>query len=226
MKNKENISAEDVANLLNLPLVTIQRWDHQGKIPSKLIKNRKCFKRSEILQWAKDHDFHVKTDPKKDEKTANQLLAPAIERGGIYYDVPGRDIIEVYENVIELLPFLENIYLKEILDELLYREELASTGIGNGIAIPHTRERLQLGFDEIHIPVIFLKNQIEFNAIDGNPVSVLFAIFTSNTRDHLMILSRISQALKDKKLLSILNNRNKNQDLLKQINKIENEFHK
>jgi PTS system nitrogen regulatory IIA component len=215
-----------VANLLDLPLVTIQRWDHQGKIPSKLIKNKKCFKRSEILQWAKDHDFHVKTHQDKDEIISNQILAPAIERGSIYYDMPGDDIIDVYENTIKQLPFLEKIYLKEILDELLHREELASTGIGNGIAIPHTRERLQLGLDEIHIPVIFLKNQIEFNSIDGNPVSVLFIIFTSNTRDHLMILSRLSQTLKDKNLLSILNNRNKNQDLLKQINKIENEFHK
>jgi PTS system nitrogen regulatory IIA component len=225
MRNKENMSAEDVAKLLDLPLVTIQRWDHQGKIPSKQIKHKKCFNRTEILQWAKDHDFNVRIDKRSNETTSNQILAPAIKRGGIYYDVPGKDIIEVYENAINQLPFLEKVYLKEILDELLDREELASTGIGNGIAIPHTRERLQLGLSEIHIPVIFLKNKIEFNAIDGNPVSLLFIIFTSNTREHLTVLSRLSQTLKKNELLYILNNKTKELDLLKQINKIEQEFH-
>jgi len=219
------MSTEDVAKLLDLPLVTIQRWDHQGKIPSKLIKHKKCFNRTEILQWARDHDFNIKTNKKSEENTSHLILASAIERGGIYYDLPGDDIISVYENAIKQLPFLEKIYLKEILDELLHREELASTGIGNGIAIPHSRERLQLGLNEIHIPIIFLRNQIEFNAIDGKPVSLLFIIFTSNTREHLTVLSRLSQALKNKKLLDILSNRNKDLDLIKQINTIEQDFH-
>jgi len=226
MNNKVNMSTEDVAKLLDLPLVTIQRWDHQGKIPSKLINHKKCFNRKEILQWAKDHDFNVKTQNKTDDNSTYQILEPAIKRSGIYYDVPGEDIIEVFETIISQLPFLEKADRKMILNELLNREELASTGIGNGIAIPHTRERLHLGLKEIHIPVIFLKNQIEFNAIDGNPVSLLFLIFTSNTRDHLMVLSRISQALKNQKLLDILNEKNQELIILNQLNKIEQEFNK
>lgn len=226
MRNNKNLTTEEVAELLDLPLVTIQRWEHQGKIPSKIIKHKKCFKRKEILQWAKDHDFNVRIDIKADESKSDQILGPAIRRGGIYYDVPGKDIIEVFENAINGLPFLEKVDRKVILNELFNREELASTGIGNGIAIPHTRERLQISLQEIHIPVVFLKNQIEFNAIDRKPVFVLFMIFTSTTRDHLMVLSRLSHALKNRRLLDILNEIKNDQNLLKQIIEIEQEFYK
>ncbi len=226
MKNKENLTTEEVAELLDLPLVTIQRWEHQGKIPSKVIKHKKCFNRKEILQWALDHDFNVRTDIKADESISDQILGPAIRRGGIYYDVPGKDIIEVFENAINRLPFLEKVDRNVILNELLNREELASTGIGNGIAIPHTRERLQIGLQEAHIPVVLLKNHIEFNAIDGKPVFVLFMIFTSSTRDHLMVLSRIGHALKNRRLLDILNENNNDQSLLKQVFEIEQEIYK
>ena len=226
MKNKENLTTLEVAELLDLPLVTVQRWEHQGKIPSKIINHQKCFKRKEILQWAEEHDFNIKTDIRTDKSKSDLILGPAISRGGIYYDVSGKDIIEIFENIIYKIPSLENTDRKVILNELLNREELASTGIGNGVAIPHTRERLQLGLQEIHIPVIFLKNQIEFNAIDGNPVFVLFMIFTHNTRDHLKVLSRISQALKNRRLIEILIKKNIDQNLLEAIIEIEQEFHK
>ena len=60
--------------------------------------------------------------------------------------------------------------------------------------------------------------------IDGNPVFVLFMIFTSNTKEHLNVLSHISQALKDQELLTIINEKNKNDNLLNRIKKIERKF--
>jgi nitrogen PTS system EIIA component len=225
MRKNENLTTEEVAELLGLPLVTIQRWEHQGKIPSKIVKHKKCFKRKEILEWAKDHDFSVKTEDTDGDVTSNQILSSAIKRGGIYNDIPGKDIVEVLGNALNVLPFLSEIDHNLILNEMLDREEMASTGIGHGIAIPHTRERNQIGSEQIFVPALFLKNQIEFNAIDGDPVSVLFMIFTGNTKDHLTVLSRISHALKERKVLNILNEKNKRNNLLTQISKIEQDFY-
>ena len=226
MKNKENLTTEEVALLLDLPLVTIQRWEHQGKIPSRIIKQKKCFKRRDIVEWAAEHDFKIKYGSEDERQTATDMLYLAIKRGGIYYDVEGKDIIEVFENSLDKLPFLAGFNREMILQELLNREELASTGIGQGIAIPHTRERLQIASEQIYIPVLFLKHRIEFNAVDGFPVFVLFMIFTGNTKEHLMVLSHISHALKDPHLLENLNEKNKKKNLLNQILKIEREFHK
>jgi PTS system nitrogen regulatory IIA component len=226
MKAKENLTSEEVAALLDMPLVTIQRWEHQGKIPCRIAKQKKCFRRKEILEWAAEHGFKIKSESNDASSGIDDILYPAIKRGGIYYELAGNDIIEVFESAVNKLPFLPGFDREMIFQELLNREELASTGIGHGIAIPHTRERLQMTADQAFIPVFFLRNKIEFNAIDGHPVDVLFMIFTRNPKEHLMVLSRISHTLKDRKILNILTEKNKKKNLLDQILKIEQEFHK
>jgi len=226
MKNKKTLTPVEVAELLDLPLVTIQRWEHQGKIPYKLVRNEKWYKKQEILDWARLHDIMIREEVARRSVQSGNLLSQAIERGGIYYHVGGKDIITVFQNSLECLPYLKNSDRELILNALLNREELASTAIGSGIAIPHTRERLDLGLNGICIPVLFLENPVEFNAIDGMPVFVLFMIFTASTGDHLKILSRIAYTLKNQEILSILSGRNQQDNLLSQILKIEQEIKK
>jgi PTS system nitrogen regulatory IIA component len=226
MRDKEALSPKEVAELLDLPLVTIQRWEHQGKIPFKLIKSKKWYKKREILEWAAVHDIMLRKEISEHAAKSKDFLRQAIERGGIYHNVAGTDIYTVFQQALDMLPFLADKDRIQILNELLNREELAPTAIGHGIAIPHTRERLNLGLEDIHIPVLFLKNAVEFNAIDGEPVYVLFMLFTTNTRDHLKILSRIGFALKTGEIQNILSERNLNNNLLSQISEIEQDIKK
>jgi PTS system nitrogen regulatory IIA component len=221
MTEKKYLSQKDIAELLDLPLVTIQRWEHQGKIPFKIINQKKCYKKKEILEWAKSHDFAIKS--LKDQKTTKigKVLSQAIERGGIYDNIQGEDIYSVFKNTIKKLSYIDNLYKDLVLDELLNREELTSTGIGKGFAIPHTRNRLNLGLEETYVSVVFLKKAIEFNFIDGLPVNTLFMIFSINTKEHLKILAEISYILQEKKILSILHEKNKNNDLIKRIIQID-----
>lgn len=224
MGKSKHLTTEEVAELFGLPLVTIQRWEHQGKIPYKIIGNRRSYNRKEILDWARIHDLTVKLDTNEGTAAAEHLLFKAIERSGIYDKIPGNNIVEVFENALDVLPFLSQADRKKVLIEMLDREELASTGVGHGIAIPHTRERFQIGSEQIFIPLIFLENHIEFNSIDGEAVFVLMMIFTPNTKDHLKVLSRISHILKDKKMLEILREKNKSKNLLSRILKIEKDL--
>jgi PTS system nitrogen regulatory IIA component len=154
--------------------------------------------------------------------TFKNLLSQAIELGGIYHNVEGNDIYSVFENSLDIFTFITHIKKDKILEELLNREEFASTGIGKGIAIPHSRDRLKIGLHETYVPVIFLKNAIEYNSVDSMPVQVLFMIFTADTTSHLQILSKISYCLKNSELLSVIENKNKDNNLIDLIFKIEN----
>jgi PTS system nitrogen regulatory IIA component len=225
-RNTEILSPKEVAELLGLPLVTIQRWEHQGKIPFKLTRNQKWYKRKEIMEWAELHDMMIREESAGKTVKTGEILSQAVERGGIHHGVGGSDIYTVFQHALDHLPYLENTDRGLILNELLNREELASTAIGNGIAIPHTRERLDLGLKAVYIPVLFLENPVEFNAIDAVPVFVLFMIFTANTGDHLKILSRIGYALKDQGVVQILNERNRDNNLLTKISEIEQRIKK
>ena len=85
-----------------------------------------------------------------------------------------------------------------IVNTLLEREQLGSTGIGDGIAIPHGKHsdlnRLMISFGRSN-------NGVEFNAMDGKPVHIFFLLMApeNTTGQHLKVLAKISRMLKDRK---------------------------
>lgn len=87
-----------------------------------------------------------------------------------------------------------------IFEALLYRERMGSTGIGAGIAIPHGK----LGNGSIHTTGVFiqLKQPIDFDSIDNQPVDLLFALLVpeDQCRAHLQTLSAIAEKLTDKNI--------------------------
>ena len=84
-----------------------------------------------------------------------------------------------------------------LLRVLLARENLQSTGIGDGIAIPHVRNPIVLHVARPMIALCFLEKPVDFGALDGKPVSVLFSLISPTVRAHLRMLSRLSFALSD-----------------------------
>lgn len=83
-----------------------------------------------------------------------------------------------------------------MVDVLIEREKLGSTGIGDGIAIPHGKLK---GLDRLVISFGRSRQGIEFDAIDGKPVHIFFLLMApeSSTGQHLKALAKISRMLKD-----------------------------
>lgn len=75
------------------------------------------------------------------------------------------------------------------------REELGSTGIGNGVAIPHVRLK---GLPHLRMAVGRSVEGVEFNAIDGQPAHIFFLLVApeNSTGEHLKVLSKISRLVK------------------------------
>ena len=78
------------------------------------------------------------------------------------------------------------------------REQLGSTGLGEGVAIPHARVE---GIAQIHIAYLRLKTPIRFDAPDGKPVSDIIVILVPKhaTEEHLQILAETTQIFSDSK---------------------------
>ena len=79
-----------------------------------------------------------------------------------------------------------------------------STGIGGGIAIPHPRDPLVVQVREPVALTCFLEHPVDFHAIDGAPVRVLFTLLSPSIRAHLQMLSRLTYALHDPELSKLL----------------------
>ena len=85
---------------------------------------------------------------------------------------------------------------REIFDTILQRERLGSTGVGNGIAIPHGKLP---GVKEITGVFARLDHPVEFEALDDQPVDIVFLLLAPEGAgaDHLKALSRIARVLRD-----------------------------
>jgi len=224
MKEKKRLTAKEVAQLLGTSMVTVLRWAYQGKIPCKLKKDTYSFKKNEILDWAKAHDLLVKKEEDKKTSTHKEELVSlkkAIQRGGFIYNLEGSDIFFVLKNAVDKINFPEGTDKELVFNELINREEIASTGIGKGVAIPHPRTALNLNMENPVIPVVFLKHPVDFNAVDGKDIFVLFFMFSPSTQIHLKMLSRLSICLRDKEFLSLLKNRASENEMLGKIEQIE-----
>ena len=92
---------------------------------------------------------------------------------------------------------------REIFETLLAREKLGSTGVGNGIAIPHGKIK---NLDCLRGYFARLKRPVEFDAVDERPVDLIFLLLAPEEAgaDHLKALARISRALRDQTICTKL----------------------
>jgi PTS system nitrogen regulatory IIA component len=99
---------------------------------------------------------------------------------------------------------------------LLDREKLGSTGIGDGIAIPHGKLK---GLDNLVIAFGRSREGIDFDSIDGKPVHIFFLLMApeSSTGQHLKALAKISRMLKDQEFRSSLMSAKNTEELYRKI---------
>jgi PTS system nitrogen regulatory IIA component len=141
-------------------------------------------------------------------------LAPALEAGGVHYDVGGTDIPSTLAAVIGCLPIEDADERASILDIMVAREAEASTGIGGGIAIPHVRMPLVFAGRPPAVALCFLDHAVPFAAIDNKPVTTVFAMMTPTVRGHLHLLSHLSHALNDGDFVATLQRRAEKEKIL------------
>jgi PTS system nitrogen regulatory IIA component len=101
---------------------------------------------------------------------------------------------------------------QELFESLLNREKMGSTGIGNGIAIPHGRI---FNCDNAVAVLLQCQEPIEFDSIDNRPVDVLFALLVPDEQCklHLKTLSSVAEKLNDKHVLRQLRHAENDQEL-------------
>jgi PTS system nitrogen regulatory IIA component len=154
------------------------------------------------------------------------LLSTLIERGGVYYEIAGTSVETVMTEFIKslpdsLLPVREDRNFKAaLLRAALEREDLMSTGIGRGIALPHPRNPMA---DEgtRFAAVGFTAHPVDWKALDGRPVRSILFVVSASPRDHLHTLSKINFLCMDEKFISLLEDRASPETIVQTIQEVE-----
>ena len=119
-------------------------------------------------------------------------IASLLPSGNILLDLDAGSKARLFEAVGVLFEANQGLAKKVVVDSLHAREKLGSTGLGQGIAIPHGRIR---GLAEAQGAFVRLKSPIPFDAPDGKPVAQVFVLLVpaQATEKHLQLLSELAQ---------------------------------
>jgi len=103
----------------------------------------------------------------------------------------------VLENIAEFITeHVESLNAGELFNNLIAREKLGSTGLGNGIAIPHCRIK---NCSSVICSLVSLQEPTDFDAIDGQPVDLLFILLVPEDaqEDHLAVLAKLAELFQE-----------------------------
>ncbi len=219
------LTVREAAGLLAVSENTLYRWIRDGKIPAHRVNEQYRLNRTELLEFATANRLNVSPEifGNADETSgaAQPSLVEALREGGIHHGVAGCEKTEVLRAVVGLMPLPAQVDRGFLLEMLLARESLGSTGIGDGIAIPHVRNPIVLQIPRAMITLCFLESPIDFEAIDGKPVGVLFTILSPTVRAHLHILSRLAFLLRDDAFRALLSERAGPEEILDAFGRLE-----
>jgi PTS system nitrogen regulatory IIA component len=191
------LTIEEVAKYLRVSERTVYDWAQKGEIPAGKIGTVWRFKRAEIEKWVNE-----RLSPSSHSNSVNMsiqvrnILSP--ERIIFINHTTKRDALVELSNNLATAPQIKDA--RELQSEIIKREELMSTAIGRGIAIPHVRLS---SVTDLVMSVGICKNDIiDFQTIDDEGVRLLIMIAAAYNQHayYLQTLSFFSSKLKNRDL--------------------------
>ncbi len=209
---------------LNVSEDTVRNWIKTRGLPVHRSNERLHLNAIELWEWATENGIPVSKALLEQERRAPDPVPPLsvmLEAGGIHHDVGGSDRSQVLREVVSRLPLPEGTEPDFIVAVLEAREAMGSTGIGDGIAIPHVRNPILLQVGEPRVTLCLLSHPVDFAAIDGRPVYALFTVVSSTVPTHLRILAQLGFVLRDAALRARLEARAPAAEILARIRELE-----
>lgn len=191
------LTIEEVAKYLRVSERTVYDWAQKGEIPAGKIGTVWRFKKEEIEKWVNERLTSSVRAPQGNALVQVQnILSP--DRIILMNHSTRHDALVALAETLGTAPQIKN--RQELTVEILKREELMSTAIGRGIAIPHVRLS---SVTDLVMAVGLCKNDIiDFQTIDDVPVRLLFMIAAAYNQHayYLQTLSFFSTRLKSQTL--------------------------
>lgn len=209
---------------------TVRRWITERDLPVHRANERLHLNAIEIWEWAIEHGVPVSRRLLDDARRKPEHVPPLselLERGGVHRDIPAGAGAKggVLAGVVAGLPLPPEVDRDFLLTVLEAREAMGSTGIGDGIAIPHVRNPILLHVKRPFVSLFLLEHAVDFGAIDGKPVHALFVVVAPSVPVHLRVLAQLGHVLRDAGLRALLAERASADRILGRVRELEGSSH-
>jgi nitrogen PTS system EIIA component len=218
------LTLRQAAEYLGVGEPTARRWIRERGLPVHEVNERLYLNGVELWEWAVEQDVPVSRSLLNHARRAPDdvpMVSELLRVGGILYDVGAetkRDVLREFVSRLPLPPEQDRDTLLRVLEA---REAMGSTGIGDGIAIPHVRNPIVLHLDHPFVTLGLLRHPVDFEAVDGQPVHALFMVVSPTVPVHLRILAQLGFVLRDPDLRAMLRMRATAEDLIGRVEMLE-----
>jgi PTS system nitrogen regulatory IIA component len=213
------LGLQDAARLLGVSAETVQRWARQGRLGVLRPSGDFQVGLEELRTWAAEQGLRL--------RESSAAVAPpsplhaALGRGGVRDGVSGAGPDEVLADLVAAAPLAPGADRAAMLQQLRARENMASTGFGGGVALPHPRTPSR---DFVSAPLVLiglLARPVDWRALDGRPVHTAILLASPTPQEHLQILSRLAFLLRDARFCSALESRAAGPEILALAERLE-----
>jgi PTS system nitrogen regulatory IIA component len=218
------LTLRQAAVYLGVSESTARRWIAERALPVHEVNERLYLNAVERWEGAVEHGVTVSRSLLAHARRAPDEVPPISEllrTGGIFYDIDAvekRDVLRAFVSRLPLPPEQDRATLLSVLEA---REAMGSTGVGDGIAIPHVRNPIVMHVDQPFVTLGLLRHAVDFDAIDAQPVHALFMVVSPTVPVHLRILAQLGFLLRDEVLRDVLRARGPADAILGRIELLE-----
>jgi len=211
------LTFRDIQKAFEIEENTLYQWLNAGKMPAVRANDQYYFNSVEVLEWALKYRIPLTPGALKlceKGRHGQDVFTPALMSGGVYFGLIGEKREEVLKKALGFLPLPAHIQRAPLQEMLLSREQLGTTGLGNGIAIPHVKHPVVLAGMEPMVGLFFLKTLVDFSSFDKQKVHTLFLILSSSFKGHLALLSRLAFCLQNEGVKAALDRHANREEIL------------
>jgi nitrogen PTS system EIIA component len=223
------MTLKQVAEIFRVSETRIIDWINNENLPAELVADQYRFHRADLLEWAaiQNRSFSpsIYSKVNGDLTPAGTHLAEALQAGGVLQDVAGGELREVLRTALVGLPIPDGMDQDTLIDLFLSRENMGSTAIGHGIAVPHPRQPLLLTVPTALIRLCYLRQPLQMASPDGQPVDTLFLMICPTAHEHLQLLARLAALLQVDAVRQALQRKADGEPLFELLRETGRQFH-
>ncbi len=201
-----NLSLEEFARHVGMDLRDVEKLATRGKLPGEKIGGHWRFNRAKVTEWLQQEmptlpderlvQLERAMAPPSPEESKPDVVTGMMSLAGIDMNVRANSRTSILRELVNLSERTGLLYDKDgLLAAVMEREEMCTTGLPNGVAVPHPRQPMPYASAEPFVCLARAPQGIPFGAPNGALSHLFFLICSHDDRQHLYTLARLVRLL-------------------------------
>ena len=204
----------------------VEDWVRDEGLPHVVDRGRLLFDRARVVDWAAAHGLTVRAGFLASENgafTSGLALAPMLQAGGIWRNLPSTQTVVTFERIISNLPAVTPAVRNLLCQRLKAKGGINWAPVGDGFALPHFSTRVTLGRETGIVALILLGDSLTLSEPlpDETPVTQLIFFVPPSPRAHIDMLARLSRAIAQGPLVQLVKRKATDEEILRAISAMD-----